>query len=49
MRVAIVALIMGLALSACAEEKPIVVIPQGATVVCPNGKTATFSDGAYRC
>jgi hypothetical protein len=48
MRVAIIGLIIGLALSACAE-RPIVVMPQGATVVCPNGKTATFSDGAYRC
>ena len=49
MRVVILGFVMGLALSACSSEKPIVVIPQGATVVCPNGKTATLSDGAYRC
>ena len=26
-----------------------VVVPQGASVVCPNGSTAVYTAGAYRC
>ena len=43
-----------LALTACisrTEEKaaPTVVVPQGASVVCPSGAPATYVNGAYRC
>lgn len=31
------------------QQPPTVIVPQGATVVCPDGSTAEFSDGAYRC
>jgi ABC-type glycerol-3-phosphate transport system substrate-binding protein len=34
---------------AAAAPSTTVVVPQGATVICPGGRTATFSDGAYRC
>jgi hypothetical protein len=26
-----------------------IVVPQGASVVCPNGSAAVYSAGAYRC
>ena len=43
-----------LALAACisrTEEHaaPTVVVPQGASVVCPSGAPAVYSAGAYRC
>jgi hypothetical protein len=43
-----------LALTACisrTEERaaPTVVVPQGASVVCPSGTPAVYSSGAYRC
>jgi hypothetical protein len=60
MRSTLVLVMVGLGLAACGGgEKTVVVpqaapattvvVPQGATVVCPNGSSAVFSDGAYRC
>lgn len=50
MRTVMIAFVMALGLSACGgDEKTVVVVPQGATVVCPNGSAATFSNGAYHC
>jgi hypothetical protein len=42
-----------LSLAACIsytrEPTPTVVVPSGASVVCPNGTAAVYSSGAYRC
>jgi hypothetical protein len=42
-----------LSLAACfsytREPSPTVVVPSGATVLCPNGSPAVYSSGAYRC
>jgi hypothetical protein len=32
-----------------AQQPPVVVVPEGATVICPDGSTAELSDGVYRC
>ena len=32
-----------------AQEPPDVVVPEEAKVICPDGSTAAFSDGVYRC
>lgn len=32
-----------------ADQPPVVVVPEGATVICPDGTTAELSGGAYRC
>jgi hypothetical protein len=50
MRAALVLLIIGLGLAACGgSDKTVVVVPQGATVICPGGAPAVLSNGAYRC
>jgi hypothetical protein len=60
MRAALALFIVGLALAACggSEEKTVVVpqqapativVPQGASVVCPGGAPAVYANGAYRC
>jgi len=42
-----------LSLAACfsyaREPSPTVVVPSGATVICPSGTAAVYSAGAYRC
>jgi hypothetical protein len=50
MRAALVMLIIGLGLAGCGghDEKTVVVVPQGETVVCPGRATAVMSNGAYR-
>ena len=32
-----------------AQQPPVVVVPEGVTVICPGVSTAEFSDGVYRC
>jgi hypothetical protein len=50
MRLVLIVLVTGFALSACGGGKEtVVVVPPGATVVCPNGSSATYSNGAYHC
>lgn len=60
MRAALVLAVVGLGLTACGggdrtvvvpqpQTATTVIVPQGATVVCPNGRSAVLSDGAYRC
>jgi len=50
MRILTLAFLSLLGLSACGgHDEAIVVVPQGATVICPDGTSATFRDGAYRC
>lgn len=61
MRAALVLMLVGVGLAACgggertvvvpqaASAPTTVIVPQGATVICPSGRTAIFSDGAYRC
>jgi hypothetical protein len=60
MRAALALFIVGLALAACGggdtrtvvvpQPAPTtVVVPQGATVICPGGVPAVYSGGAYRC
>jgi hypothetical protein len=47
--VAMAALSLAGCLSFSSSPSPTIVVPQGATVVCPNGSPAAYSDGAYRC
>jgi hypothetical protein len=60
MRAALVLAVVGFGLAACGgsdrtvvvpqpQTATTVIVPQGATVVCPNGRSAVLSDGAYRC
>ncbi len=51
MRATLMMLILGLSLAGCGggSEKTVVVVPQGATVICPGGAPAVLSNGAYRC
>jgi hypothetical protein len=59
MRAALALMVVGLALAACGgddtrtivvpQPAPTVVVPQGASVVCPSGAPAVYSGGAYRC
>ena len=49
MRVVLIALVAGLLLPACGGGETVVVVPPGATVVCPSGSAATYSNGAYHC
>jgi hypothetical protein len=50
MRIVVISFVLGLALSSCGgDEKKVVVVPQGSTVICPNGAVPTLSNGAYRC
>ncbi|HXS40794.1 MAG TPA: hypothetical protein VN766_11465 [Stellaceae bacterium] len=61
MRAALVLAVVGLGLTACGggsdrtvvvpqpQTATTVIVPQGATVICPNGRSAVLSDGAYRC
>lgn len=51
MRSWIVLALATLSLAGCisTSSPPTVVVPPGATVVCPNGTTATPSGGGYRC
>jgi hypothetical protein len=51
MRSWLIVLLAVLPLGACISTSPAptVIVPQGATVICPNGSNATYSDGAYRC
>ena len=42
-----------LALAGCvsfsSSPSPTVIVPAGATVICPNGSAAVVSENAYRC
>jgi hypothetical protein len=53
MRAWLLLLLATIPLSACisthSSPSPTIVVPQGASVVCPNGTAAVYSDGAYRC
>lgn len=60
MRAALVLAVVGLGLTACGgsdrtvvvpqpQTATTVIVPQGATVICPNGRSAVLTDGAYRC
>jgi hypothetical protein len=51
MRAVLVMIIIGVGLTACGghEDRTVVVVPQGATVICPGGAPAVLSNGAYRC
>ncbi len=44
-------LLAALSLAACISTSPAptIVVPQGASVICPSGSTAVYSNGAYRC
>ena len=46
-----VLLLAALSLTACisTHPAPTIIVPQGASVVCPNGSAAVYSNGAYRC
>jgi hypothetical protein len=59
MRATLALLVVALTLAACGgtEERtvvvpqspPTIVVPQGASVVCPNGTPAVLANGVYRC
>jgi hypothetical protein len=42
-----------LALAGCvsysSSPSPTVIVPTGATVICPNGSAAVLSENVYRC
>ncbi|HLI14304.1 MAG TPA: hypothetical protein VKY65_22130 [Alphaproteobacteria bacterium] len=45
------ALLLTASLAGCVSYSsgPTVVLPPGATVICPNGSPATYGNGAYHC
>lgn len=60
MRAVVILALIGLGLAGCGGgEKTVVVpppqasttvvVPPNATVICPSGRTAVLSEGAYRC
>ena len=38
-----------LSFSSSPAPPPVVVVPPGSQVICPNGTPATFDNGVYRC